>query len=158
MAQCWFVIHEGDAFITTDEKVAHSFVYETIFPVESLGTALHIKEMYNAYKPKNGVAVDHSSKVEVLEVEIDEYKAINASLVARIDELLERDDIKQNTVRRYRAMLHKVMNWLALDTVLERTHRQRNEAHRQEVNAINYLLSLEPEKLSPSEDTEHIPF
>jgi len=158
MAQCWFVIHEGEAFVTTDEKVANSFVYETIIPVESIATAMHIKELYNAYKPKNGVAVDHSSKVEVLEVEIDEYKAINASLIARIDELLERDRIKQNAILRYRSMLHKIMNWLALDTVLERTHRQRNETHRESVNAINYLLSLALEKLSPSEDMDDIPF
>ena len=80
-----------------------------------------------------------SARVAVLEAEIDEYKAINKRLVDRIDGLLAHQQVSMDYANALTTMLRRIMNTLAVGTIEQSTHRERNEVSR---NIVNNIISI----------------
>jgi hypothetical protein len=95
-----------------------------------------------------------------LKSEIDEYKAINKSLVQRIDGLLGYQDVMQNLTNALVALSSRIMSQLAISTIIQMTHRERNEQIRSIVREIKYVLDKPVDQwlTASPRDMDDIPF
>lgn len=131
----------------------------TMLPFSTYDDATMAKDMYYAHKPVPRT-VANLERVAVLEAEIDEYKAINKRLVERIDGLLAHQSMLKNYAYGIAEMCNHVLSKLSVQTILQATHRERNEQLRDIVRNMSYLLNqpIDYWRDNPSQDTTEIPF
>lgn len=101
-----------------------------------------------------------TEKYSVLETEIEEYKSLNKSLVQKIDGLLAYQDVMQNFHKALVQVSRRIMSQLAISTVIQMTHRERNEQIRSIVCEIKYVLDKPADQwfTPPTQDMDDIPF
>jgi len=102
----------------------------------------------------------NSEKYAALEAEIDEYKANNKRLAECIDGLLGHQSVLINLNRACTGLLRRIMSQLAIGTIVQKTHRERNEQSRSIIRSVQYVLDKPVnEWSSPSiQEGDDIPF
>lgn len=154
--------HNGHTMITDDEPVDRLGNIRSAVVCDNIGHALAVQDMvtnaYNIAKGHDAVsALTH--ECAVLRETIDTQKRtidIQAHVIRDNfvrDEALENEVAAERTKTKDREIILKnVMGALALDMVLQRTHRERNKAMRHIVRIINTILS------NVSDEMDDVPF
>jgi len=122
---------------------------------ESRESAEQAMLLYRASRPS-----ENTEKYAALEAEIEEYKAINKRLVERIDGLLGLQAALINLNRACADLLRRIMSQLAIWTIIQKTHRERNEQSRSIIKEVWRVLDkpLSDYSSPPVQDMDGIPF
>lgn len=148
----------GDVTISQLAPLADDATVSRVLPVENFTDALAIQSVvWKAFSLGDKLTMDERA---ALKSEIDEYKAINKSLVQRIDGLLGYQDVMQNLTNALVALSSRIMSQLAISTIIQMTHRERNEQIRSIVREIKYVLDKPVDQwlTASPRDMDDIPF
>lgn len=142
------LLENGTVTITQNTPLADDGLVKRVLPVEKFTDALAIQAL--AIEAKNTVVTDAIKNYR--NDDIEAHKKVVAAKNERIQIAENECAVERTRTRERQATLRLVMNEIAVDMALERTHQQRNVAMRHIVKTIKGVLDSLPL------DMDDIPF
>lgn len=140
------LMENGEVTITQNTPLADDGLVKRILPVEKFTGALAIQAL--AIEAKNTVVTDVIKNYR--NDDIEAHKKVVAAKNERIQLAENECAVERKRTKEREAVLRLVMNEIAVDMALGRTHQQRNAAMRHIVKIIARVLDnlpIDPEEL-----------
>jgi hypothetical protein len=156
----YLIVFENGMSIVTAEPPA-TFVNSHVRMTQSHDEEYSAELAFNAYRLGREIGVSYANEgAPILKTEIDECKGAIAALNARIEGLHEYQAKLQARCNAIAQALTRMVSKLALQTVIERTHRERNKENAELIRDAHYWLEKPFGEYAPAEpgNNDDIPF